>query len=85
MNEIDLEGLRALMRQAVAKAIENQVAYIILYLDNGLGSAGLCKVSDLKEVLADNPTKEFVILCTVNANGDIQPSTGDERLKHIKG
>ncbi len=86
MNETDVDGLRALMRNAVTKAIENQTPFLVLYVNNfgPMGAACICKVSDLKEVLADNPDKEFVVICNITTDGEIQPSTGDIRLKHIK-
>ncbi len=83
MHEKDVEGLKDLMRKAVTEAIVTQTSYILLFVEEGSnGSACFCKSSDLNQVLADHPQKEFVILCTITADGEIQPSTGDIRLKH---
>ena len=78
-----LEITQFVLRNAIIKAITEQVPYLVLFEDKGMGSLVITKVEDLPKVLKLNPTLEYTHLCTVDADGTVtEPLPNEPKLKH---
>lgn len=82
MNATDLENLQSLIRKAVSHSIMEGKDTLVIYEDKGNGSAIIVEADSLPSLLSLNPEKVFTLLCTVRANGDVEPSSGDLILKY---
>ena len=82
MNATDIENLQSLIRKAVTHSIMEGKDTIVIYEDKGNGSAIVVEMDSLPSMLSLNSEKEFTLLCTVRANGEVEPSSGEIILKH---
>lgn len=82
MNAQDIEGLQSLIRKAVTNSIMEGKDSVVLYEDKGNGTAMIVNMDSLRSILAEDPKAEYILLCTIRADGSVEASDGDTVIKH---